>query len=87
MKPCFTVHQVLHGIVRAIANEWFWINHQPRLSLRSEDISGMKIRGQKPVGQGGSGKLFEDSQSFVNQFRILPEMSLRDGFAGPEFDH
>ena len=26
MKPSFAIHQVLHGIVSAIANEWFWVN-------------------------------------------------------------
>jgi hypothetical protein len=34
VKPGFAVHQMLNGIVCAIANEWLWINHQPRFSFR-----------------------------------------------------
>jgi hypothetical protein len=31
MKPCFAIHQVLDGIVCAIAGEWFWANHHKAL--------------------------------------------------------
>src|ERR1700687_4509591 len=62
MKARFAIHQVLNRGVCAIADEWLWVNQQPRLSLRPQNVAGMKIRDQKHIGSRGFGEFLKDPQ-------------------------
>src|SRR3954469_4483809 len=48
-KPGTAVQQMLGRIVRGIAEEWLWIDDEPRLSIRSQDVSGVQVRGEQRV--------------------------------------
>lgn len=49
VKTCFTVNDVLNGIVRANTEKWFGIYDQPRFPMGLQHVAGMKIRDEKYV--------------------------------------
>src|SRR5580700_5427544 len=42
MKPLFAVVKMLHQVTRCVPDKWLRVNHQPGLSLGSQNISGVK---------------------------------------------
>ena len=44
-----TVEQVLGRVVDAVPNEWLWVDDEPRLALRTENVPRMEIGRQQDI--------------------------------------
>jgi hypothetical protein len=45
----FAIMEVLNHIIGWITDEWLWVDHKPRLSLGPQNVSRVKIGGEKCV--------------------------------------
>jgi hypothetical protein len=82
-KPGAAVQQMLGRIVRRIPDEWLWIDNEPRLSMRTKDVSRVQVCREQRVRGGALRQVIEEAKTLTNEVRIWPVLGLPQRLVGP----
>src|SRR5688500_16955656 len=78
---------MLRPVISTISDKGLWIDHQPWLSLRPQNIAGVKIRGEEDLIACWTSELFEYRKTVSHQFRIAPSAPIMTSLLAPGRDH
>ncbi len=65
-QSCGTIEQVLRRVVGGISDEGFWVDGEPGLALRPEDVACVQIGSQHELSRFGARQVRKEAQTFAN---------------------
>src|SRR5439155_9463659 len=73
LEALVAIEEMLCRVVRRIADERLRIDHEPRLTLRGEDVSGMEVGCEEDRSIGRVRKLVEERESLPDEAWVRPQ--------------
>ncbi len=81
------IQQMLSRIVRGIADERLRVDDQPRLSIRTKDVSGVEVGREERVGGRAVRQFLEEAKPLTDERCIGPVLGLRTCLGAPAGGH